>query len=366
MGAEGAGRLWTPTRKAWLVVLGTCAVGIWLVSTLQDVFLPLFLAWALAYLLDPVVRMLEARGLSRGLAVGLVFLVFLVLAAAMMWWLVVQAVDLWGAAFGTAERPEGFMTEVPRRLGPYLDQHAPELGKQLDAMLGGDAVRWQELMLGARTVLAKVFAGLSGVATLLGFFVLVPIYLFYILLDMSKLVEAGKRWIPASQKHRVLDAAARIDAGLHAFLRGRLLIAVLKGLVLWVGLVLCGVPYPFAIGMGSGFLSVVPFIGALIGFVVALVLALLEPTWGPTIGVVVLFGAAETLENYVLFPKVLGQSLDLGEIATMFSLVFWGALFGFFGVLLAVPLTIVLREVARAWLVPSFDRLSVGQEEASG
>jgi predicted PurR-regulated permease PerM len=356
---------WNQRRKARLLILIVFFLMVFLVSTFQKVFLPLVLAFILAYLLDPLVHGLQKHGIKRGVSVGLVFFVFLVLAAGFLWWLAGEAVQLWFAAIGRDGQP-GFLADIQVKVEALWAQIFPvteEIEKRMIEEPAGFGDFLSKIGQALGQLSTQLGKGFSGVATFLGLFILVPIYLFYLLLDFPGILSWMRARLPASQKNRLLAVGGRIDKGLAAFLRGRLLIALLKGLVYAVGLWIVGLPHAFIIGMGTGLFSIIPYVGSGLGFSVATILAIQDPGWGLLIGVLVVFGIAEVIENYILYPWIMQAGVDIGPVLTLFSLLFWGTIFGVFGLILAIPLTIIVREIASAYLMPALDLLAEPEKQ---
>jgi predicted PurR-regulated permease PerM len=121
------------------------------------------------------------------------------------------------------------------------------------------------------------------------------------------------------------------------------------------------------VGLAAGILSIVPFIGPFLGFAVAMALTLAETkaALGPAIGVIVVFGVAEFVEGFILTPWVMGKEADLGSLAIIFSVIFWGAALGLFGALVAIPLTLILKILYREYVLPSVEELAEA-DSASG
>lgn len=351
---------WTARRKARVLLLLVFVGTLFLISTFQKVFLPLLLAFVLAYLLDPLVQGLQNRGVKRGVSVGLVFFVFLILASVFLWWLAGEAVRLWFAAVGMDGQP-GFLVEIQAKieaLGTQLFPATEKIAEQGLQSAGGFEGFLDKIGQALAQLSSQIGKGFSSVATFLGLFILVPIYLFYLLLDFPGILAWMRARLPASQRERLLGVGARIDKGLAAFLRGRLLIALLKGLTYAIGLWIIGLPHAFFVGMGTGLFSVIPYLGSGLGFAIACILAIQDPGWGLLLGVLVVFAIAEAIENYVLYPWIMQAGVDIGPVLTLFSLLFWGALLGVFGLILAIPLTIIVREIAAAYLAPALDLLA--------
>ncbi len=354
-------------RRPLLVVSLTAVLVLVLAYWLRLVVGPLLLALCLAYMLEPTVQRLVRWRLGRPAAVSLVFLVFLVAGGAVLWLLVRGAIDLYRAAFLGPGGEGGFLMHLPDLVRTFYHD---QIEKLLHESWRADVGRWLDDVMDPKSlipvlekvpaVLSGVGSGLGGFLNLVSFLVLVPIYLFYFMLDYPKVLAWIERHLPGRQRPRLVALAKRIHRGLASFLRGRLLIAVVKGFLLALGLELAGVPFPFTVGLASGLLSIFPFIGAALGLVTAVLLVLAYQAGGiGTLGwVAVAFAAAEAIEGYVLFPWILGDELGMHPITMLFSVLAWGALLGFFGVLVAIPLTIVVRAVVEEYLLPPLEQLA--------
>jgi predicted PurR-regulated permease PerM len=204
----------------------------------------------------------------------------------------------------------------------------------------------------------RVAAWLFGIG---GLVVLVPLYTYYLLFELDRVHGFFGRYVPKRERARVARVGNQVGEVLAHFFRGRLLVCVLKGALLTVGLFVADVPYAFLLGMGSGFLSLIPAVGPLIGFVGAFLLGVLvgEHSFvGSLVRTGLVFGLAELVEGYVLIPKVLGDSLGLHPVVVLFSLLAGGAALGLFGVLVALPLTASLVILAREFVLPALGRFA--------
>ena len=193
------------------------------------------------------------------------------------------------------------------------------------------------------------------VATLVGMFVLVPLYTYYLLFELGRIHGFVRRYLPVRERDRIARVGGRIGGVIANFFRGRLSVCLLKGLFLSVGLLVAGIDYAFLLGMASGFLSLVPFIGPFIGFVGAFAIGMVgDHTFVSALlrtGIVFILG--EVLEGYVLMPKILGDSLGLHPLVVLFSILAGGAALGTFGVLAALPITASLVILFQEFVMPA-------------
>ncbi|PIE22830.1 MAG: hypothetical protein CSA62_10295 [Planctomycetota bacterium] len=364
---EGAER-----RKVVVFAVITAVVILLLGYWLRSIIGPVLLALALAYVLDPLVRRLNAIKLSRPMAVFVVFVLFVGVGGLAIWFLIDQGTELYYAAFGreTVGHPQyqpGFLLGLGDRVSDFLQVQFPEffdsderrvLLDDLRERLSPESI--QETMKGTVSFIESAGEGILTIVNVLSILVLVPIYLFYFMLDWPSIVHWIKRHLPGRYRRRVIESVQRIHTGLAAFLRGRIMIAVIKGLLTAAGLQLTGIPYAFLIGMLSGLLSILPFIGAALGVLVSVILVLVDQNGdiGMLIGIAAVFGVAEAIEGYLLYPWILSEKIDMHPVTMLVSVLIWGAVLGFFGVLVAIPLTIIVKQIVIEFVMPPILQLA--------
>ncbi len=331
-------------RWQWLillVVLGT------IVYLLSPVLTPFVVAALFAYLADPIVDRLERHRFSRTLAVSLVFLVGAV---------VVIAVFLVLVPF--VERQIGsFLTQLPVWVDWFQTRATPWLEARWGVSLGvfdthkliaALQSNWKEAGGFAASVLARVSkSGLTIVGWILNF-VMIPVVAFYLLRDWDLMVVRIHALIPRSIEPVVSRLARESDVVLGAFLRGQLSVMVVLGTFYGVGLWLAGISVGPLIGMIAGLISFVPYLGAITGVVMAVIAALVQyQDWFHVLLVLGVFVVGQLLEGYVLVPKMVGDKIGLHPVAVIFAVLAGGELFGFLGVLLALPVASVMMVVLR-------------------
>jgi predicted PurR-regulated permease PerM len=179
-------------------------------------------------------------------------------------------------------------------------------------------------------------------------FVLVPVVTFYLLRDWDVLVAGVRKLLPPAIEPTVSDLAREIDEVLGAFIRGQFLVMLALGLIYTGGLLAIGLDLAFAIGMLAGILSIVPYLGTLVGVVAALVASTFQfqDFIHPALALAV-FGVGQTLEGMVLTPKLVGDKVGLHPVAVIFAVLAGGQLFGFLGILLALPVAAALNVLLR-------------------
>ena len=192
--------------------------------------------------------------------------------------------------------------------------------------------------------------GRSGIAfvTWVTYVSLIPVVTFYLLLDWERLMASLRDLLPRSWEEDTLRLVGRCDEVLSAFLRGQLLVMLSLGVIYGLGLTLMGVRFGVLIGLISGLASIVPFLGFIVGISIALVVAFFQfGTWLALLGVVAVFSAGQVIESTLLQPKLLGDRIGLHPVAVIFAVLAGGNLFGFTGVLLALPAAAVIMVLLR-------------------
>lgn len=188
---------------------------------------------------------------------------------------------------------------------------------------------------------------------LFSYLLLCPLYVFFFLLQIDPMVATVRRYLPAAQKDRIVRISTQIDRILSAFFRGRLIVCLVKGIVTAVGLFILDVPFWLPLGFSAGFLSLIPYIGVYVSLIPAVLLSWFEhESYGQVIGILAWYGAMEAVEGFVLIPKFLGKEVGLHPLTIVVTLVIFGKLFGFFGVLLSVPLAAVTKILAQEFILP--------------
>lgn len=320
---------------AALVALGL----LWL---LGDVLLPFLVGAAVAYFLDPVVRRLQQAGLPRLAAVALIFLALLAV-------LVLAAILL-----------------IPRMLSQtvQLFEAAPDILEQLRVFVGGifpgaidtdsvlrDGVAALGENLRARSdALAEgVLSSARGLIGFVIFLVIAPVVAFYLLLDWPRVLERVDTYLPRDHAPTIRRLAGEIDRAIAGFVRGQLSVCLILAVYYSAGLMLAGLQYGLAVGVTAGLISFIPYVGAIVGGVLAIGLALFQ-FWGDplAIGIIVaIFAFGQILEGNILVPKMVGRSVGLHPVWLLLALSAFGSLFGFSGMLVAVPVAAALGVLVR-------------------
>ncbi|MEW6166403.1 MAG: AI-2E family transporter [Pseudomonadota bacterium] len=320
---------------------------------LGPILTPFAIGAGLAYLGDPIVDRLQRLGLSRTLAV---IIVFVVLALAGLVALVLIAPMLYQQTVALIrDIPDGLLWVQSVAL-PYLGISLPE-GMRLDAE-GLKLIvtqHWAGAGDLARIVWARVSASGPLFAAVLANLLLVPIVTFYLLRDWDDLVAWIRGMIPPRHLPRVTQLARETDSVMGSFVRGQFTVMIALAVLYSAGLAIAGLKLALVIGFWAGMLSFVPYLGFAVGFVAAIVAMLIqEQALLPLVWVAIVFGVGQILESWWLTPTLVGDRIGLNPVVVIFALMAGGQLFGFVGVLLALPgaaaIAVLLRHAKQEWL----------------
>ena len=334
---------------AVLVFLG------WIVYLLSPVLTPFVVAALLAYIGNPAVSALERRKVPRVLSVTLVFILFAVLFAGLMFFLMPLLRDQI-ARF--AARVPGYydwvIVQLPRLQAWLGISFAFDIAALRESLTEHwrDAAQWATTALGVAAV-----SGLTVVRWLVNL-VLIPVVAFYLLLDWNRIVSSIGSLVSPGYRPRVKLLARETDEVLSSFFRGQLLVMFALVTVYSAGLLIVGLDLALPIGIVAGILSFVPYLGFITGILSAGVAAYLQfQDAAVLIWVALVFGIGQALEGMLLTPRLVGSRIGLHPVAVIFSVMAGGQLFGFIGVLVALPVAaaikVWLRHAHEAWMRPS-------------
>ena len=330
-------------RAVYIIV--AVLLGGYVVYWLRDVLTPIFLAFIIAYILDPVVDWLEAWHVPRpaGIAIvlgGTLGTVVLVLV------LVVPSIAIDVA---------GVIQELPKQLArlwttiaPWLEQRGiavPHTTTEWVERLNALASEVASAMLAPAGSMVSGFIG--GTLSVLGSVaaaLVVVVLAVYLLNDFDRITAGVRALLPRRWREQVTSYAEDIDAMLSQFMRGQLIVMVILAVLYSGAYALLGVRLAVPIGIAAGVLNFIPYLGSAFALVAGMLMSLLDGWHGwQLVGVVLAYTAIQTLEGFVITPRIVGQTVGLSEIWVLVALFVGGELFGFFGVLLAVPAAAVAK-----------------------
>lgn len=348
----------TPAQRLQAALwIGLALGALWLLYLLGPILTPFLLAGILAYVANPLVDRLQALRLPRVLAA---LAVILLLVAAVAGLVLIMIPLLTDEAAVLADRLPEALTLANRQLLPWLHSnfginwHFDPVALKKLAANNMDSVQTI-----AQHVLQSLKIGGMAVFGLLVNLLLAPVVMFYLLMDWHALLRRVENALPRPWHDRIVAMAGDVDAVLSQFLRGQLSVMVILALYYSGALWLADLPSALAIGILTGFLIFVPYLGFATGFVLALLVAVLQfDGWSPIVAVLAVFGIGQLLEGFILTPFLVGERIGLHPLAVVFALMAFGQLFGFLGLLIALPaaamLLVGLRHLKGGYLASAF------------
>ena len=387
--------LWTAITALSLTVIGALAVGLVYLATsvlafLQPILVPFAVAGVLAYLLEPGVKWLEKRGLNRSRAVLLVFALFSLSFGGLVWWITPK---LWSQAANLTSKAPVYTVKV-RDAAVDLSKHVEEkygvtlipheeLKKtvespaetpanaadaadfDLKSFLTGDWVR-TTLPVVAKNAWNFIKAGFGGFLGVFGFMLslmIVPLYLYYFLIESAKIKEAWSDYLPlraSSFKDEVVSCLTEINGYLIAFFRGQLFVSVLNGIATGIGLMIVGLDFGLLIGLALCVLGIIPYLGIAICWLPAVVIAAVQggsallpgdPWWAMPLAVTAVFVIVQQIDGFFITPRIVGEAVGLHPMTVIASVLVWALLLGgLLGAILAVPMTASVKVLFQRYI----------------
>ena len=331
-----------PFTLPWFALASLLAAG-WLVYLLGPILTPFLAGALLAYIFDPLVDRLEKRGLSRTSGTVIV----IVLAGLAVFALLLVALPLFQGQFvELSQRVPAALDLMQTRFLPWLNQ---TFGVAVDFDLATlKAWLTEKATQNGAAWLPTLQTGALAVVGVLANLLLIPVVMFYLLKDWDVMIARVAALTPRAWMGTVTRVARSMDAVVGEFLRGQVAVMAALSLYYVAALWMAGLDYALPIGLLTGVLSFVPFLGFGLGMILALLVALLQfADWTGVAWVAGIYLAGQVLESYVVTPRLVGERVGLHPVAVIFALAAFGQLFGFVGVLLAVPLAAVLLVALR-------------------
>ncbi|HET8726187.1 MAG TPA: AI-2E family transporter [Alphaproteobacteria bacterium] len=336
----------TRPMRFWLIGLLVFGLAVWLLS---EVLMPFAAAMAVAYLLDPLADRLERAGAPRWLATTLVLLAFFVVAIGLIV-LLVPVIQAQIARF--IEALPAYRESLQEIFQPLVDELRDTIAAQdlqeIQSTIGGyagEAASW------AASVIGGLWRGGLAIIDIVSLLVITPVVAFYLLRDWDHMVANVDGLLPRPHVDEIRSLARQADQTLASFVRGQGTVCLILGTYYALALGLVGLDFGIIVGMGAGLLSFIPYVGTITGFIVSMIIALVQfDNWAMWALVAGLFIAGQVVEGNFLTPKLVGESVGLHPVWVMFALLAGGSLFGFTGILLAVPVAAVMGVLVRFFL----------------
>lgn len=333
--------------RSTLVIILLIALFSLILYGLGSALTPLIIAFFLAYLFFPIIQKIEHLGIKRHYTVLGVFLALSIMSFLLVILFVPKIIqdtkffvnELPYSVSKVIDRTELIANEwgIPLKLNKetitaYLKEHTSELSTQL--------------MSGLSTSVTGILSStVSWILSILNLF-LIPLFFFYLINDYEKIIQGIQSFIPSEWKPKFNHYLKLSHEISRDYIRGQLLVAGILSLLYAVGLTLIGLKFGFLIGLLSGFLSIIPYAGFTIGFTLSLLIGAANyDQLSSLVGVVVIFSLVQSLEGTVITPKLVGNKVGLSSLTTMLALIIGGNLLGIIGMLIAIPIAAILKNI---------------------
>ncbi len=334
--------------QKWMLLSIVLLIG-WLFYLLSPILTPFLVAALIGYLGDPLVDRLEARKLSRTLSVTIVFVVF---TSVLLLVLVLLVPLLESQIMALYRKLPDFIDFIQQKVMPYILNltHTDPADGGLDFSGFKIALRenWQSIGGLAGQVVNSISQSSMLILAWLSNMVLIPVIAFYFMRDWDILVEKIDHLLPRHIEPLVARLARESDEVLAAFLRGQLLVMACLGFIYSLGLWIAGLEFALLVGLLAGLVSFVPYLGFIVGVLAALIAALIQfQDLSLLMPIAIVFGIGQLIESLLLTPLLVGDKIGLHPVAVIFAIMVGGQLFGFVGVLIALPVSAVIMVLLR-------------------
>ena len=336
----------------WLATFLVVAASLWL---LHEILLPFVAGIALAYVLAPLADRMERLGMNRTLAALLIVSLFVVTLIALTMLLVPlllqQGVALISNIPGYVKRVKELVVDPNF---PWLNWLGSGDPNKAVSDLVGQVATW---LLGFAY---SLWTGGKALVSFASVLIVMPVVTFYLVRDWHSMIEKVDGWVPVRQRDTVRRLAREIDAAIGGFLRGQLGVCLVLGCYYAIALMLVGLDFALLIGLAAGVITFVPYIGSMTGLMIATSVAIAQfwPDWKRVTVVIAIFLIGQVVEGNIITPRFVGKRVGLHPVWMIFAMFAFGYLFGFVGLLLAVPLAaaiaVLLRFALRQYFASPF------------
>jgi len=318
----------------WVAVLLIFIAFLYIFSS---ILLPFIAGMSIAYFLDPVADRLERLGLSRLMATIVILVAFVIVFALALVILIPVLINQFN---DFAQRVPGYISQLQEFIAHYQDSVLPGwIKSQLGTIKNNFSTILSEGMGFLTGLFSQIWNSGKAIVDVISLLVVTPVVAFYILLDWDRMVAKVDQWVPRDYVSDVRQIAREMDQAIAGFIRGQGSLCLILGIYYAAGLSIVGLNFGLLIGLFAGMISFIPYVGSLVGLVLAIGVAIVQfwPDYVWIIAVLAVFFSGQFLEGNILQPKLVGSSVGLHPVWLMFALFAFGALFGFVGLLVAVP-----------------------------
>jgi predicted PurR-regulated permease PerM len=339
------------------VIAATVLLCVWLLETMGGLLAPFLLALAIAYILDPAVDILERRGIKRMLAIAILAVPVLALLAAVAIIAVPALVEQIGNFLdgvpAAAERVriwlEGVRQNLARSNIPFLPQIMRDGDflnpERISQMLEQHQAR---LVQGGVGTLLGIGRGVGAALTILGYVVLTPVLMVYLLRDFDRITSRVAGLIPLRKRERLTSLAREYDNLLSRFLRGQLVAAAIVGILTWLGLMIAGFPNSGLVGVVAGVFNIIPYLGLVVSIIPVVIISLVSGSvLGSLLKAGIVFAIVQFIDGSVTGPRIVGDSVGLHPVWVILAIAVGSFFYGFVGLLLAMPGAVLIKLLIR-------------------
>jgi predicted PurR-regulated permease PerM len=327
----------------WMAALILVVLLLWLLS---EILLPFVVGLAIAYLLTPIADRLQRMGVPRILAS---LLLITLVVVAFVWAVLLIAPLLGNQLASFIDNVPGYVSRLQTLMS---DPSQPWLKKLVGQGFANDKTISDLVTQGVGWVTAflrSLWSGGRALVSLFSLIVVAPVVGFYFIYDWHRMIRKADSWVPVHQRATVRQLAREIDGAIAGFIRGQSAVCLILGSFYAVALTLSGLNFGLLIGLASGLITFIPYVGSTTGLIVSLAVAFAQfwPNWTSILTVLAIFIVGQVIEGNILSPKLVGESVGLHPVWLIFALLAFGYLFGFVGLLVAVPLAATIGVLAR-------------------
>lgn len=328
----------------WLAVGALCLLFLYLI---RGILLPFVVGGLAAYFLDPAADRLEKKGLSRSMATSVIIAGFFLAVLVLCVWIPPLLID----------QLSDLLAMLPQYIAAFHENYAPRFSAWLGGIPGADMEGIRQavttisgaLASAAADFAAGLFSSVTAIFNILSLLLITPVVAFYLLRDWNEITARADRLLPRKQAPVIREQLAIIDRTLAGFVRGQLNVCLLLAAYYAIGLSLTGLKFGIVIGALTGLLVILPYVGFLFGFLLGMGVAFFQFSGDalPVLMVLAVYMIGQALESYVLTPNLVGNRVGLHPVWVIFGMLAGAALFGFVGILLAIPATAVIGVLFR-------------------
>lgn len=303
---------------------------------LQGILMPFFTGLLIAYALNPAVRYFEKWGVSRTIGTSVVVVSFFLLIALLLFiaipFIQAELLQLASRVPQYGERIVSALRPLLEDASQYINPPDEERIRSLASSYIGDVVTW------GIKLLVKILTSSLVIANLISLIVITPIVAFYCLRDWNLIIDTIDRWLPRPYEPTIRQIFTDINATIGGFAKGQALVCLAIGVYYAIALTLAGLEFGAVVGLIIGIIAFIPYLGALVGFMLSIGIALAQFTDWTSVGIVAaIFALGQSLEGYLLIPYFVGNRIGLHPVWVLFALLAGGLLYGFIGILFALP-----------------------------